>query len=118
MPGVDQGNMPLNSENMQFQIKKQSMDGDGGVTSISIKEKRQQIHDILSAYGNQTQPTKSSGPKKAGTATNADMNKSTTLKNFNPPDKLSSKYNNLLKIPPGKYNSGNFKSVPREFLNK
>lgn len=46
------------------------------------------------------------------------MSKTATSKNFNPPDKLSSKYNNLLKIPPGKYNSGNFKSVPREFLNK
>ena len=46
------------------------------------------------------------------------MNKSTTLKNFNPPDRLSAKYNNLLKIPPGKYNSGNFKSVPREFITK
>lgn len=41
MPTEANGNMPLNSENMQFQIKKQSMDGTDGVTSISIKEKRQ-----------------------------------------------------------------------------
>ena len=94
------------------------MDGDGGVTSVSIKEKRQQIHDILSAYDTQTAPTKPGGPQKASTATNADLAKTSTQKNFNPPDKLSAKYNNLLKIPPSKYNSGNFKSVPREFLNK
>ena len=94
------------------------MDGADGVTSISIKEKRQQIHDILSAYDNQTQMPKAGGGKKAATMTSAEMNKSNTLKNVLQPDKLAAKYNNLLKIPPSKVNSGNFKSVPRDFIIK
>ena len=50
VPHGDDGSMPLSSENMQFQIKKNMMDGSGGnatAATLSMQEKRQQIHDIL-----------------------------------------------------------------------
>ena len=59
--------MPLSSDNMQFQIKKNMMDGSGGnatAATLSMQEKRQQIHDILSAYDNQASILKSNQPNK------------------------------------------------------
>lgn len=123
--------MPLSSENMQFQIKKNMMDGSGGnatAATLSMQEKRQQIHDILSAYDNQASILKSNQPNKQpmslskGASSTQEMVKRANSTDPNLKGSLSeitsAKYNALLKLPPQKSNTSTFKAVPREYVVK
>ena len=59
----------LDKENMQFKVKKpaeREVGGANGSQSISIQERRQQIHDVLSAYDNQMANAKHHQAKRVG----------------------------------------------------